>query len=100
MEEQIVKLLSKLEKVEDFLGRAEVLADQKQYRALAQEHSYLSEIKEVWQLYLRIQKQLEENQALIREEKDPEFLEIIREEISHLQDSLIATRAKLENLLV
>lgn len=100
MQERIVKLLGKLDKIEHLLGHADILADQKQYRALAQEHSYLLEVKETWQLYLRVQKQLEENQILIREEKDPEFLEVIRDEIANLQNSIIATRSKLENLLV
>ena len=68
MEERIRKLLKRLEQVEELLGQADILSDQKQFRSLAQEHSYLSEIKEGWLEYQRFQTQLEENQGLIRDE--------------------------------
>jgi len=100
MKEKIEQLLGRLEKVEELLGRAEVLADQKQYRSLAQEHAYLLEIKETWQRYLSISKQLEQNQRLLKEENDPEFVEIIREEIAKLEHSLQKTLKQLDNLLV
>ncbi|HSW86392.1 MAG TPA: peptide chain release factor 1 [Rhabdochlamydiaceae bacterium] len=100
MEERIRKLLDRFEKVEELLGQPEVLADQKQYRTLAQEHAYLSEVKDMWQQIERIQKQLEENHLLVKKETDPDFLEIAREEISSLEASLAASRGKLQNLLV
>lgn len=100
MNERIRKLLERLEKVEELLGQPEVLADQKQFRALAQEHSYLVEVKEAWQRLLQVQKELEENQLLVKTEKDPNFVEVIREEILSLEAELAATQKKIENLLV
>ena len=41
----------------------------KQYRELAQEHSYLTEIKEHWQRCERLEKQLEENEQLLKNRK-------------------------------
>ncbi len=46
MEERVRGLLSRLEKVEELLGHTHILSDQKEYRALTQEHAYLSEVKE------------------------------------------------------
>lgn len=100
MEERILKLLERFGEVEELLGQPEILADQKKYRALAQEHAYLSEVKLVWEGVKKYQKQLEENQLLSREEKDPTFLQVIREEISSLENSLKVSRERLENLLV
>ncbi len=100
MEERIQNLLDRLTKVEELLGQSETLADQKQYRTLAQEHSYLSEIKAAWQEYQKIQKQLEDSHALAKEEKDPSFLEIIREEIATLDQAHKDAYTNLENLLV
>ncbi len=100
MDEQIRKLLKRFEKVEELLGQADVLADQKQYRELAQEHSYLSEIKEQWQQYEHLKRQLEENQQLLKTEKDPEFLEIVRQEIPALEAEIVATHHRLESLLI
>jgi peptide chain release factor 1 len=100
MDEQIRKLLKRFEKVEELLGQADVLADQKQYRELAQEHSYLSEIKEQWQRYERLKRQLEENQQLLKTEKDPEFLEVVRQEIPSLEAEIAATHHRLDSLLI
>lgn len=100
MDEQIRKLLKRFEKVEELLGQTDLLADQKQYRELAQEHSYLSEIKEQWLKYESLKKQLEENQQLLKTEKDPEFIEIIRQEIPFLEAEIANLRYRLESLLI
>ena len=100
MDEQVRKLLKRFEKVEELLGHSDLLADQKQYRELAQEHAYLTEVKEHWLRCERLQKQLEENDHLLRTEKDPEFLEVVRQEIPTLQSDLAATRHSLEALLI
>jgi peptide chain release factor 1 len=100
MHDRVHKLLERLAQVEDLLGQNEILADQKQYRALTQEHAYLSEIRSSWQNYQNLEKQLLESQNLIKEEKDPDFLSVIREEISSLESRLNAARTHLETLLV
>lgn len=100
MEERVRKLLERFDKVEELLGKSEILTDQKQYRSLAQEHAYLLEIKETWKEYQTVREQLRQNEELIKTETDADFLEVIREEISSLQASLNAAQRKLENLLV
>lgn len=100
MEEQIHKLLKRLEKVEEFLGQDAVLADQKQYRELAQEHAYLSDVKEHWQQYEALKKQLDESLQLQKSEKDSAFQEMIQEEISSLQHAISSYQQKLEALLI
>lgn len=100
MEEQIRKLLKRFEKVEELLGQSDVLADQKQYRELAQEHSYLTEIKDEWQNYERLKKQLKENEQLLKTEKDPEFLEIVRQEIPELVGQIENAQHRLQSFLI
>ena len=100
MDEQVRKLLKQLEKVEELLGHADVLSDQKQYRQLAQEHAYLTDVKEHWQLCERYQRQIAENQQLLKSEKDPEFLEVVSQEIPQLQTELSAAEKRLEALLI
>ncbi len=100
MEARIRKLLERFEKVEELLGSSEVLADREQYRALTQEHFYLSQVKEKWERCAKLQKQLEENRALVREEKDPEFLAVIREDIAQLEAAYQSEHLQLETLLV
>lgn len=100
MEERIRQLLSRLEKVENLLGEPRILSNQKEYRALTQEHAYLSEVKEIQRALSETKQQLEENSILLKGESDPEFQEIIREEIAKLQEQEPLLTAKLETLLV
>ncbi len=100
MERRIRELLERFEKVEELLGHPEVLANQKEYRELTQEHSYLSEIKEVWGQIQQSEKRLEEDEKLLRTESDPELIELIRQEIQSYNTSLTGLRLRLENLLV
>ena len=48
MEKKILQLLSRLNEVETLLGEPTVFNDAKKYRSLTQEHSYLRELKTVW----------------------------------------------------
>ena len=100
MERRIRELLERFEKVEELLGHPDVLANQKQYRELTQEHSYLSEVKETWTKIQAAEKHIEDDEKLLKTESDPELLDLIRQEIQSYQASLPKLRLQLENLLV
>ncbi len=100
MQERILKLLARLEQVEDLLGRSDVLSNQKEYRTLTQEHAYLSSIQGLLRSIESLKKQMDENSALLKVEKDQEFLSIIREDISSIGLQIQQLQKKLENLLV
>ncbi len=100
MEERIAKLLGRLEEVEGLLGQPDVVQDKNRYRELTQEHSYLSSIKELSLRLNTFSSQLKESQTLAKEENDPEFLAVIEEEITHLEEGVEKARIQLENLLV
>lgn len=100
MIERVSKLLARLEQVEDLLGRSDVLSDQKQYRSLTQEHAYLSEVKEVCNLLDALEKQKKENEQLLKNEKDAEFLSIIKDDLTSIEGQLQVNQKRLETLLV
>jgi len=100
MNEQVRRLLERLEKVEALLSAPDVASDQKRFRALAQEHAHLSEIKEAWRLLTKCEKQLEENGHLLETERDPAFIDFIRQENNLLQQERTLFFGRLENLLV
>ncbi len=100
MERRIRELLERFEKVEELLGHPDVLANQKEYRELTQEHSYLSEIKEIWGKIQAAEQHLQDDEKLVRSESDPELLDLLRQEIQSYQASLPKLRLQLENLLV
>jgi len=100
MKDKVLKLLGRFNEVEGLLGQPEVLNDQKRYKALTQEHSYLSELKNVWQEHQSSKEQLKENKELVSKETDPEFLEVIKDEIKLLEKSVESLYTKLETLIV
>jgi len=100
MKERIRKLLDRFETVEELLGRPETLADQKEYRTLAQEHSYLTQIKEAWAKLENVERQIRDDHELLKSESDPELVALLREELQGLETTLPHIRAQLETLLV
>ena len=100
MEKKIQKFIERLSEVEDILGNPHIYEDQKKYKALTQEHAYLSEIKGLWDEIQGSKKQIEDNEKLLKIEKDNEFLEFLRDDSASLQKRQDELQLKLENVLV
>ncbi len=100
MEKRILQLINRFAEVENLLGDPQVHSDQKRYKKLTQEHAYLSEIKETWDQCQKLQKQLNDDQELYKEETNQELLEMLRDEIESLKNQIPLINTKLETLLV
>lgn len=100
MKEKVEKLLARYKEVEAQLGLSDVLADQKRYRLLTQEHSQLSELKETWESLQSIEEQLQETSSLLNHEEDPEMRHLLSEELTRLQSEQIRQTKLVETLLV
>jgi peptide chain release factor 1 len=100
MEAKITRLLHRLSEVEELLGNPETLVDQKLYRELTQEYSFLSQLKTTWDYYQKILLQLAQNRDLLLSEKDPELIEVLKEEIRDLEREETISKQKLETLVV
>lgn len=100
MEKRIQQLLERLAEVEEILGYPTLYEDQKKYRAITQEHSHLSELKAQWERKKMLEKQVLENQELLKTERDYEFSEVLREDNAQLEKSIQDVQASIENLLV
>ena len=100
IEKKIQQLLMRLAEVEETLGHPDIFNDQKKYRALTQEHSYLSEVKATWDLLKRAERELIDNKELLKEEKDPEFAKVLHDEIMNIEEEIPRLQKQLETLLV
>lgn len=101
MEKKIRALLSRLTELEAMLSQPDLLlGDQKKYRAVTQEHAYLTEIKETVEELERISKQQQENKDLLHSESDPAFVKLLREDLATLEAREEFLKINLENLLV
>ncbi|MGE0199144.1 MAG: peptide chain release factor 1 [Simkaniaceae bacterium] len=100
MEQKIQKLLLRFEEVEKALGDPEALSDKKKYKELTREHSYLSELKDAYLSHKKALDALQDNRKLLKEESDPEFTQVIQEDIAKLELEVVNLKTKLESLLV
>jgi peptide chain release factor 1 len=100
MESKIAALTSRLHELEAVLGTAEIFNDQKKYRALTVEHAYISQVKSLWDEIHRKKQQIIDNKELLGEEKDPEFIEVLKEDNALLEKAIPELEKKLEDLLI
>lgn len=70
--------------LEEKLQDPDVVQRLSEYRRLAKEHAELTDLVETYGVYRRVLKQLEENQVLIRDEKDADIRELAQQEIAEL----------------
>ncbi len=100
MEEKIRAIISRLKELEAVLGTADVFSDQKKYKAITQEHSYLSSVKSLWDEIQKCKEQIASNKELLKDEKDQDFIEVLKEDIEKLEISLPLLETKLCELLI
>jgi len=100
MENKVQKLLQRFSAVEEELGNPDVFDDQKRYRELTQDHSYLTRIKQAWEEIVDLRKQNEENRQLLSNEQDEELIELLTEETEALTLQISEAESALKNLLV
>ena len=101
MLEKLEEINSRFEKLTEELGQPEVVQDQNRYRKLTQEHAGLQEIVEAYQLYLKIQQQLEDNRELSEDkDEDPEIRKLAVQEIHELNLQMQKLQKQIELLLL
>ncbi len=100
LKRRIDEMLARFQTVEELLGQPDAFNDQSKYRELTQEHAYLGDVKEVVDQIHSTTKQLQENEALLKQETDSEILQMVRDDNNGLNSSLENLKVKLETLLV
>lgn len=100
MQKKVAQNLARFNELEAILSHPEVFSDQKKYRALTQEHAYLTEFKGVVDALDRSKRQIAENRELLQQEKDPEFTQMLKEDSAKLETSVAELEKQLENLLI
>lgn len=100
MHKKIHQLLVRLAEVEEVLGQPHVYEDQKKYKALSQEHAYLTELRNAHEEEKSLLRQMSDNQEMLKSEKDPEFTEVLKVDNLLLEKRIEELRVKIETLLV
>jgi peptide chain release factor 1 len=100
MFERLELLKKRFDELNTSLADPEVMSDNKAYRELVRERSSIEEAALAYERYLGLARQLEDAQAMLAEEKDPEMAEFVRAEVCELTASLEAGREELKVLLL
>jgi peptide chain release factor 1 len=98
--ERLDSLLLRFGEVSNLVQNPDIVKDQKKYRDIMKEFSYLSEISNSHNDIEGLKNQVEEAKTLIQDEKDPEMKELAREELKDLETRLKDNEDRLKFLLI
>lgn len=95
---QIVK--QRFDEVSDLIIQPDIIADQKRYISLNREYKDLNALIEKRSEFLSFLSNKEEAEAIISEEKDPEMLEMAKEELDVSSKKLLALEDEIRFMLI
>ncbi len=98
--ERLQSIENKYLELETRLSDPEIFKNQEQYQLLAKEHAELGSLVKTFRSYQQVEKELETNQTLLKNETDEEIKELARDEIQHLKEKLSDLEEELKLLLL
>jgi len=103
LREQVVEKLKEARelhrKAEERLADPQVLANNEAYQKVAKEHSDLSRLVDAFNEYTELERQLEDNRELMRDE-DPELAEMAAAEVAAAEERLPELEKEIDFLLL
>lgn len=92
--------IEQLAEIDKKLSSPEVLKDMNAYKKLMLERSHVGPIVEEMQKLEELTQQLTDAETMLEEEKDPEMVEMAKEELSSLKEDVQASTKKCRMLLI
>ncbi len=100
MFEKLKEVEEKFEEVERLMAVPENISNREKFMSLSKTYNELKEVVDTYREYKKLKSELSENEELLREEKDPEMKELVKEEIKNLEKKLEELEYKLKILLL
>ncbi|MGD9548776.1 MAG: peptide chain release factor 1 [Candidatus Krumholzibacteriia bacterium] len=100
MKENVLTLQRTYDQLSAKLSDPDVLKNQVEYQKLTRDHKRVGKQLKVGRKWLSIVEQIDENRALLKTEKDPELVAMIREELAGLEEKLEPATEALEEALL
>src|SRR5450756_1519092 len=98
--DRLESLENRYQELEDALTEPEVIKNQDLYHKYRKEHADLAPVIQIFRRYQQVEKELAENQTLVKEETDEELKAYAREEIQGLKDQADNLEEELQILLL
>jgi peptide chain release factor 1 len=93
-------LIEKFEELEKKIIDPEIMKDMNVWQKLAKEHGDMKPIVEKYREYSKHKRELEENKEMLKEGLDDDMKDLVKEEISELEDSIEKEEQELKILLL
>ncbi|MBU8683813.1 peptide chain release factor 1 [Bacillus haynesii] len=100
MLDRLKSIEDRYEKLNELLSDPEVVNDPKKLREYSKEQSDLQETVEVYRRYRSASEQLSDAKAMLEEKLDADMREMVKEEISELQEEIESLTDQLKVLLI
>jgi peptide chain release factor 1 len=94
------ELESKLLNLEKKLSDSGLIANQREYTKVAQEHAQVSKLAVLSSRYQKVKDELAESKIMLQEEEDPELLELVKKEIEELKEKAVEIENDVKVLLL
>ena len=100
MFDKLELLIEKFEEHEKKIIDPEIMKDMNVWQKLAKEHGDMKPIVEKYREYSKHKRELEENKEMLKEGLDDDMKDLVKEEISELEDSIEKEEQELKILLL
>jgi len=100
VKENLLALREAYGRLGDELSSPAALNDQENYRKLTREHARVGKQLKVAEKWFHLSEQVDNNRALLKTEKDPDVLEMIRDDLAGLEPKLEEAEAAFEEALL
>jgi len=94
------ELEKKLSSLEEKLSDPALIANQREYKKVAQEHAQVTKLASLCGVYWKVHEELAENNEMLHEEEDPELLELVKNDIHELKEKSDKLENDIKNLLL
>ncbi len=100
MKDRLENLRQRFNELETEIQDPSLVKNAGKYKDLMREHTYLSNLMEEYDNYLKVEKELEDARILSRDAEDPDLKEMAKEEQKELEKKLEESNSKLKTLLI
>ncbi len=90
----------KLTNLENKLSDSSLIANQREYKKVAQEHAQVTKLAALCGRYQKVNDELAESKVMLQEEEDPELLEMVKSEIEELKEESVEIENDIKLLLL
>ncbi len=100
MLDKLSHIETRFEEVKQQIIDPEIISDMKRYTALNKEYKELDTLVNKIHAYREVSSNIDNNKLILKEEKDPEFREMAKEELDELQPLLTQIEEELKIMLI